>query len=87
MPWRRSKVVGEISRSSTRPLTVRLPLTSKFPSILILFWNLRSSSTVRYSLIPRPDKDVVLIGWLLRSSSRLVFREGIGLTVFVMACW
>ncbi len=78
MPWRRGKVAGEILRSSTRPLTVRLPLTSKFSSILILFWNLRSSSTVRYFLISRPDKDVVLIGWLLSIQAALFWEKELG---------
>jgi hypothetical protein len=61
-------------------LTPRWPFTSKFPSILILSGNLRSSSTVMYSLIPRPDKETVLIGCPLRISRRFVLREEIGLS-------
>jgi hypothetical protein len=80
MPCRKSKELSEISRSSTSPLTPRWPFTSKFPSILILSGNLRSSSTVMYSLIPRPDKETVLIGCPLRISRRFVLREEIGLS-------
>jgi hypothetical protein len=40
---------------------VILPLTNKFPSILILFWNLRSSSTVDMLLEYTLDK--VALSW------------------------